>query len=329
MLIMLRTVIFVLAAVALGGAAAFADYKVARDTPEWFKESFLEFADDVAEAADEGKRVMIYFGQDDCPYCQHLHDINWRQTDILQKMQTHLDSIAVNMFGDAEVVWVDGESYTEKTLSQKLGIQFTPTLLFLDENAREVLRIQGYQPPRKYSAALDYVIDKKEGESFADYLRAHTADNAPTDLLVPDEFASAPYRLSSPGAPTAVLVVQKNCPYCAEWQAFLLSDKAAPWRDHFDFVQLDMFSSRGSIDGGVSESEWTTQQQISFVPALIFLDAAGNEEFRADGYIRSFHLASVLDYVASAAYKTEPEFQRFLQARSERIQQSGGEVTVW
>jgi len=31
------------------------------ETPHWFKESFLEFEEDVAEAAADGKRVMIFF----------------------------------------------------------------------------------------------------------------------------------------------------------------------------------------------------------------------------------------------------------------------------
>ena len=38
--------------------------------PAWFKDSFLELADDVAEAADEGRRVIILFHQDGCPACE-------------------------------------------------------------------------------------------------------------------------------------------------------------------------------------------------------------------------------------------------------------------
>ncbi|UCH41645.1 MAG: hypothetical protein JSU67_08290, partial [Gammaproteobacteria bacterium] len=33
------------------------------EKPEWFKESFLEFEEDVAEAAAAGRRVMLYFHQ--------------------------------------------------------------------------------------------------------------------------------------------------------------------------------------------------------------------------------------------------------------------------
>ena len=66
------------------------------------------------------------------------------------------------------------------------------------------------------------------------------------------------------------------------------------------------------IDGGDSAA-WVREQNIPFVPALIFLDADGGEIFRADGYLRSFHLGSLLEYVEVGAQKTEPEFQRFIQ----------------
>ena len=51
--------------------------------------------------------------------------------------------------------------------------------------------------------------------------------------------------------------------------------------------------------------------------------------FRIDGYIRPFHLVSALDYVASGSWKTEPSFQRFLQARADRERAAGRTVDLW
>jgi thioredoxin-related protein len=41
----------------------------AQEPPEWFAQSFLDIREDAAEAARDGKRLMIYFMQDGCPYC--------------------------------------------------------------------------------------------------------------------------------------------------------------------------------------------------------------------------------------------------------------------
>src|SRR5437763_3373208 len=42
------------------------------EVPAWFSETFLDLREDVREAATEGKRLMIYLGQDGCPYCRAL-----------------------------------------------------------------------------------------------------------------------------------------------------------------------------------------------------------------------------------------------------------------
>ncbi|MEW8385293.1 MAG: thioredoxin, partial [Candidatus Thiodiazotropha taylori] len=36
------------------------------DKPSWFKNSFLDLGEDIEEAAEEGKRVILYFHQDGC-----------------------------------------------------------------------------------------------------------------------------------------------------------------------------------------------------------------------------------------------------------------------
>ena len=41
--------------------------------PGWFKESFLDFREDIAEASVEGKRLLLYFWQRGCPYCCLLY----------------------------------------------------------------------------------------------------------------------------------------------------------------------------------------------------------------------------------------------------------------
>ena len=51
--------------------------------------------------------------------------------------------------------------------------------------------------------------------------------------------------------------------------------------------------------------------------------------FRIDTYLRPFHLAGSLDYVASGAYRREPSFQRFLQSRAREMRGRGETVDLW
>ena len=68
---------------------------MAQDPPAWFSESLLELREDVADAAKQGKRVMLYFGQDGCPYCRRLMELNFRQAAIAAKAQKHLVALAL------------------------------------------------------------------------------------------------------------------------------------------------------------------------------------------------------------------------------------------
>ena len=129
--------------------------------PDWFKESFLELEEDVQEAGEAGRRVMLFFHQAGCPYCNLLVERNLAQKDIEKTMRKHFDVIALNLWGDRDVATVDGQTFTEKSFAAALGVQYTPTLMFLNEQGRVVLRIDGYYPPQNFRVALDYVEVRK------------------------------------------------------------------------------------------------------------------------------------------------------------------------
>lgn len=112
--------------------------------PAWFKESFLDLREDVAEAAKAGKGVLLYFYQDGCPYCERLINVNFAQQQISNETQSRFDVIAINMWGDREVTDLRGKAVSEKEFAKTLKVQFTPTLLFLNNNGDTTLRLNGY-----------------------------------------------------------------------------------------------------------------------------------------------------------------------------------------
>ena len=79
----------------------------------------------------------------------------------------------------------------------------------------------------------------------------------------------------------------------------------------------------------VKADAWARDLACRYTPTIVFFDAGGREVFRIDAYLRPFHVASALDYVASGAYRDEPSFQRFVQARAERLREQGESVDLW
>lgn len=129
----------------------------AQQAPEWFAETLLDMREDVAEAAKERKRVMLYFWLEGCPYCKTLEETTFRDPAVVGRMKREFVAVALNVKGDREVTWTDGRRTTEKELTRALGVRGTPTLLFLDENGQIAERVIGYVDARRLLALLDRV----------------------------------------------------------------------------------------------------------------------------------------------------------------------------
>ncbi len=304
--------------------------------PEWFKASFLDLREDVAEAAAENKRVMLYFYQDGCPYCEKLINTNFAQRDIVAKTRENFDVIAINMWGDNTVTDLQGNEVSEKSFSVGLKVQFTPTLLFLDEQGKVALRINGYYPPHKFMAALDYVAGRQEQNlAFREYLAKVNPVAARGKLHIEKGFLQPPYDLQRKAGdkPLLVLFEQKECPVCDEMHGEAFRRPATrKLLAAFDVALIDIWDkTQLTTPAGkrLTAAEWVRELQVQYAPSLVFFDARGREVFRTEAYLRPFHLQSAMDYVASGAYKTQTEFQRFVQDRADHMREQGIEVDLW
>lgn len=103
----------------------------------WFTSSFRDMAEDIQTAKDEGKRLAIIFEQRGCIYCKRLHETVLSDPKVSDYIKSNFLVIQYNMFGDEEVTDLDGETLTEKTAARKWRLYYTPTIMFLPEEAPE------------------------------------------------------------------------------------------------------------------------------------------------------------------------------------------------
>lgn len=306
--------------------------------PEWFKTSFLDFKEDVAEAAAEGRRVMIIFHQRGCPYCNALVERNFAQKDIVDYTRRHFDAIGINMWGDREVTWIDGKAYTEKTFAAMLRVQFTPTILFLDEEGRVVLRLNGYWPPERFRLALQYVAERLERRRpFREWLAERMPPASSGSLIAEDFFAPPPYDLSPAGRPAgrpfAVFFEQRHCPACETLHRKVLPDPSVREAIRpFHVIQLDMWSDTPVVtpEGRrTTAREWAKALDVKYAPTIVLFAPDGREVIRSEAFFKVFHTGGLFEYVASGAWREQPSFQRFLSARAERWREQGRDVDIW
>lgn len=305
--------------------------------PDWFRDSFLDLRDDVGEAARRDKRVLLYFYQDGCPYCKKLLQDNLGQRAIADKARGYFDVIALNIWGDREVTDLAGKTVTEKDFARQMRVMFTPTLLALNEKGEQVLRINGYYAPHQFAAALDYAGQKKEDKgSFRDYFAALSPAPAKGKLHQQPGYLKPPFRLDEAlkrtNKPLLVLFEQKECAACDELHLDIFKRKESrALLDKFQIVLLDFWSNFQIVtpEGHTTTArEWAKALNVNYAPTMVFFGAGGAELFRTSAYLRAFHVQSVLDYVASGAYREYPEFQRYIDARADGLRARGIEVDL-
>ena len=308
------------------------------EPPAWFSQSFLDLDEDVRAAAADQKRVMLYFHQANCPYCSLLVKNNFTRPDIVATMQDNLDAIAINMWGDREVIATDGTRYTEKSLAAALRVNYTPTLIFFDEQGDVALRLNGYYPPERFRLALDYVDGHMEKKlAFHEYLATRLTAAKTGGLHAEPFFLSPPYALArnriNATRPLAVFFEQADCPDCDRLHEQILADPdTRALVEQLETVQLDMASDTPVITPGgerTTAKAWARDLDLGYAPSIVFFDRQGQEVMRIDAFLKTFHVQSVFDYVLQEAYLTEPSFQRFISARAERLREEGIDVDIW
>ena len=104
---------------------------------DWMRDTFKDLREDLAEANAEGKRLMLIVEQRGCIYCTKMHNEVFPQEDVASYIRDNYFVVQINLHGDTEVTDFDREVLSEKQATQKWGLLFTPSILFLPEEVDE------------------------------------------------------------------------------------------------------------------------------------------------------------------------------------------------
>jgi thioredoxin-related protein len=149
----------------------------------WFVNSFMDLKEDLAEAAQAGKRFAVIWEQRGCPYCRETHMVNFARPEINRYVRENFAMLQLNLWGSREVTDFDGEAMEERALARKWRIVFTPTIMFFAESVAEVegktgaqaevTRMPGYFKPFHFITMFEYIKEGAyESQHFQKYLQA-------------------------------------------------------------------------------------------------------------------------------------------------------------
>lgn len=300
--------------------------------PDWFKNSFLDLSEDNSEAQDEGKHLLVLFTQDFCPYCKALIEKNLTQKKIRDSLDANFDIVHLNMWGDREVFDIHGEPTTEKAIAETLKVQFTPTLIFFDKSGQIALRTNGYLSSTEMLASLEYVSTKEyQKRPILDFLKDKPKRSAQKSLGT-QPFLKPSFDQYEVDKPIALIFEQSDCIDCDTLHECVFSkDSFRGQANSFHTVQLDLWSTKTITlpDGrAVPINRMAQQLQINYTPTIVLLDPDFNEVIRAEAQLRSFHIESLFEYVSSGLYNNEPQFQRYIDMRADKLRAEGKAVSI-
>jgi len=101
--------------------------------------------------------LIVFFEQPDCHACDILHTGPLQETEIRDRT-SFFDVTQLNIRSDTPVITPSGERTTAHRWAENLGIFYTPTLLFFDEQGDEILRLDSVVQFYRLRNVLDYAL---------------------------------------------------------------------------------------------------------------------------------------------------------------------------
>ena len=300
---------------------------VTHQAPSWFKQSFLEIADDVDEAAEAGKHVILFFQLNGCPYCDRMLEESFEAESMTGYVREHFDVIAINVRGDREIAFNDEITVTEKQLSGILKVTGTPAILFLDENNKTVVRVNGYRAPERFRQILEFVATNSyRTTSLADYLDARLNKNV--YKLRDNPLFSRISDLSSVEGPLMVIFEDGSCYDCDEFHDGILANPLVQKEiEPFTIVRLDADSQEKIKDihgNETTPAELARKYEMIYRPGVLMFDE-GMLLRRTDSLLFPHHFKEFARYVAGGFYK-KLDWRTYSDRRTEELLEAG--VTI-
>lgn len=309
----------------------FADGKVVggilHEMPDWFKQSFLEIEEDIAEATADNKHIMLFLHLNECPYCSTMvDDLNENK----QRVSRDFDVIAINIKGDKEIEMNEMETLSEREMATMLGVKYTPTIVFLSKNNEIVARTNGYRKPQDFAKVMDFVKGKYYLKTnFAEY-KSNLQVAANYEFIANDNFKNIT-DLSKIKTPLAIIFEGKDCIDCEYFHTTTLkNDLIKKEFSAYNIVRFDASSDKEIISPSgekMSIKDFAKKLQIAYKPSVILFNN-NEEKLRIDGFLYSWHFSEALRFVAKNLAEKFASYGQYLGFRQQELTKQGIDINI-
>jgi thioredoxin-related protein len=101
--------------------------------------------------------LVVFFEQGNCHACDVLHTGPLKDPEIVTRLE-QMEVVQLPFWSDTPVITPSGERLTAKQWAEQLGLFYTPTLIFFDQNGHELIRVDSVVQFYRLRNVLDYIL---------------------------------------------------------------------------------------------------------------------------------------------------------------------------
>jgi thioredoxin-related protein len=227
-----------------------------------------------------------------------------------QIIKDNFDVVAINIRGNKEVALNEDLIMTEAEVRDHFKVNFTPTIVFLDQSNKLVYKVNGYRSVENFKHILNFVKNRAyQNTTLAEFIQQqkrakhyqfkdHNSFQSITDLSVKRD------------KPLLVLFEDQYCVMCNRLHnGHLKNPEILKELDLFDVVRFDAESDQVIIDvdgNKTTPSQYVKKLGLDYRPGIVMFDH-GVEVMRIDALLYTYHFAGHLRYIGERHYKQYPD----------------------
>jgi len=124
-------------------------------------------------AKNNNKGVALLFAQEQCASCVELHEEIFSDAAMVKRLTEKYAVTRINVLSKSDIKDFSGNNIQEGKLADKFRIRYTPTIIFLDANGKEIIRYESYLKRQDFAGLVTFVTTDawRSALSFQDWLR--------------------------------------------------------------------------------------------------------------------------------------------------------------
>jgi thioredoxin-related protein len=297
-------------------------------SPSWQPKAVLDFQEVFRKAAAERRLTMLIVYSEGCSGWTRTVAPLLKSKEVLTIARDEFDTYIVNADDAEQVFLIEGREFSAPQLADMLEIEQFPTFVLFEANGKLIQLLSYPDSPRELQATLENAVEFGSRSTQMDQTRAYAAPDADLDTRPEVNYQLSPNQVlhledKRDPRPLAVFFERSKCHECDHFWEHILSDsRTRSLLSRFRVARFEQSYSvvlAGSPGRQLTVAAWSRELGITRTPAVVIFDSSGRRIRYTGDNTDLFRFQSLLDYVISGAYESDPSFPHFLCHRGHRL----------